>query len=179
MSLGVTGPILRRTGLPGELRKSQPYCGYETYDFEVATQDTCDVYGRYLVRMAEVDESLKIIEQCLDRLMTDRPDDDPVMIREAKIGWAARLAPRPDGLGPSPEHIAHIMGQSMEALIHHFKLITEGFRVPAGQVYAATESARAGCISGIPRSATCSPSRRSARAARWPTSFPRSPALTP
>jgi NADH-quinone oxidoreductase subunit D len=142
MALGVTGPILRSAGLPWDLRKSQPYCGYETYDFEVATQDTCDVYGRYLVRMAEVDESLKIIEQCLDRLMTDRPDDDPVMIRDAKIGWPARLALGPDGLGPSPDHIAHIMGESMEALIHHFKLVTEGFRVPAGQVYTVVESPR-------------------------------------
>jgi NADH-quinone oxidoreductase subunit D len=142
MSLGVTGPILRTTGLPWDLRKSQPYCGYESYDFEVPTQDTCDVYGRYLVRMAEVDESLKIIKQCLDRLTTDRPDDDPVMIRDAKIGWPARLALGPDGLGPSPDHIAHIMGESMEALIHHFKLVTEGFRVPAGQVYIAVESPR-------------------------------------
>ncbi|HEY3734187.1 MAG TPA: NADH-quinone oxidoreductase subunit D [Streptosporangiaceae bacterium] len=142
MSLGVTGPILRSTGLPWDLRKSQPYCGYESYDFEVPTEDTCDVYGRYLVRMAEVDESLKIIEQCLDRLMADRPADDPVMIRDAKIGWPARLALGPDGLGPSPDHIAHIMGESMEALIHHFKLVTEGFRVPAGQVYSAVESPR-------------------------------------
>jgi NADH-quinone oxidoreductase subunit D len=142
MSLGVTGPILRATGLPWDLRKSQPYCGYETYDFDVPTQDTCDVYGRYLVRMAEVDESLKIIGQCLDRLTTGRPDDDPVMIRDAKIGWPAKLSLGPDGLGPSPDHIAHIMGESMEALIHHFKLVTEGFRVPAGQVYAAVESPR-------------------------------------
>jgi NADH-quinone oxidoreductase subunit D len=142
MSLGITGPILRSTGLPWDLRKSQPYCGYESYDFEVPTEDTCDVYGRYLVRMAEVDESLKIIEQCLDRLMADRPADDPVMIRDAKIGWPARLALGPDGLGPSPDHIAHIMGESMEALIHHFKLVTEGFRVPAGQVYSAVESPR-------------------------------------
>jgi NADH-quinone oxidoreductase subunit D len=142
MSLGVTGPILRATGLPWDLRKSQPYCGYETYDFDVPTQDTCDVYGRYLVRMAEVDESLKIIGQCLDRLTTGRPDDDPVMIRDAKIGWPAKLSLGPDGLGPSPDHIAHIMGESMEALIHHFKLVTEGFRVPAGQAYAAVESPR-------------------------------------
>jgi NADH-quinone oxidoreductase subunit D len=142
MSLGVTGPILRATGLPWDLRKSQPYCGYETYDFDVPTQDTCDVYGRYLVRMAEVDESLKIIGQCLDRLTAGRPDDDPVMIRDAKIGWPAKLSLGPDGLGPSPDHIAHIMGESMEALIHHFKLVTEGFRVPAGQVYAAVESPR-------------------------------------
>ena len=142
MSLGVTGPIVRTTGLPWDLRKSQPYCGYENYDFDVPTENTCDVYGRYLVRMAEVDESLKIIEQCLDRLTTGRPDDDPVMIGDAKIGWPARLALGPDGLGPSPDHIAHIMGESMEALIHHFKLVTEGFRVPAGQVYAAVESPR-------------------------------------
>jgi NADH-quinone oxidoreductase subunit D len=142
MSLGVTGPILRATGLPWDLRKSQPYCGYETYDFDVPTQTSCDVYGRYLVRMAEVDESLKIIGQCLDRLTGPRPDDDPVMIRDAKIGWPARLALGPDGLGPSPDHIAHIMGESMEALIHHFKLVTEGFRVPAGQVYTTVESAR-------------------------------------
>jgi NADH-quinone oxidoreductase subunit D len=142
MSLGVTGPILRSAGLPWDLRKSQPYCGYESYDFDVPTERTCDVYGRYLVRMAEVDESLKIIGQCLDRLTGPRPDDDPVMIRDAKIGWPARLALGPDGLGPSPAHIAHIMGESMEALIHHFKLVTEGFRVPAGQAYVPIEGAR-------------------------------------
>jgi NADH-quinone oxidoreductase subunit D len=142
MALGVTGPILRATGLPWDLRKSQPYCGYETYDFDVPTQTSCDVYGRYLVRMAEVDESLKIIGQCLVRLTGPRPDDDPVMIRDAKIGWPARLALGPDGLGPSPDHIAHIMGESMEALIHHFKLVTEGFRVPAGQVYTIVEAPR-------------------------------------
>jgi NADH-quinone oxidoreductase subunit D len=142
MALGVTGPVVRSTGLPWDLRKSQPYCGYETYDFGVPIQHTGDVYGRYLVRMDEMDESLKIISQCLDRLTGPRPDDDPVMINDAKIGWPARLALGPDGLGPSPDHIAHIMGQSMEALIHHFKLVTEGFRVPAGQAYTAVESPR-------------------------------------
>ncbi len=142
MTLGVTGPILRAAGLPWDLRKSQPYCGYETYEFDVPTQTTCDVYGRYLVRMDEMDESLKIISQCVDRLAAKRPDDDPVMIKDAKIGWPAKLAVGPDGLGNSPDHIAHIMGQSMEALIHHFKLVTEGFRVPLGQVYAAVESPR-------------------------------------
>jgi len=142
MSLGVTGPVLRGTGLPWDLRKSQPYCGYETYDFDVPTQSTCDAYGRYLVRMDEVDESLKIIEQCADRLAGSRPAEDPVMIGDKKIGWPARLALGPDGLGNSPDHIAHIMGQSMEALIHHFKLVTEGFRVPPGQVYVAVESPR-------------------------------------
>jgi NADH-quinone oxidoreductase subunit D len=139
MSLGVTGPILRAAGLPWDLRKSQPYCGYETYEFDVATQPSADVYGRYLVRMDEMDQSLRIIEQCVDRLAGS---SGPVMIGDAKIGWPAKLALGPDGLGNSPDHIAHIMSQSMEALIHHFKLVTEGFRVPAGQVYAAVESPR-------------------------------------
>ncbi len=142
MALGVTGPMLRATGLPWDLRKSQPYCGYETYEFDVPTVKTCDAYGRYRLRMDEIDQSLRIIEQCVDRLAGSRPAHDPVMIDDAKIGWPARLALGPDGLGPAPDHIAHIMGQSMEALIHHFKLVTEGFRVPAGQVYAAVESPR-------------------------------------
>jgi NADH-quinone oxidoreductase subunit D len=143
MALGVTGPMLRSTGLPWDLRKSQPYCGYETYEFDVPTLDTCDAYGRYLIRMDEIEQSLRIVRQCVDRL-ADRGQlaDDPVMIKDAKVGWPARLSLGPDGLGPAPEHIAHIMGQSMEALIHHFKLVTEGFRVPAGQAYVAVESAR-------------------------------------
>jgi NADH-quinone oxidoreductase subunit D len=142
MALGITGPMLRSTGLPWDLRKSQPYCGYETYEFDVVTNQTCDAYGRYLLRMDEMDQSLRIIGQCLDRLSAKRPANDPVMIDDAKIGWPARLALGPDGLGPAPDHIAHIMGQSMEALIHHFKLVTEGFRVPAGQVNVAIESPR-------------------------------------
>ena len=142
MALGVTGPMLRATGLPWDLRKSQPYCGYETYEFSVPTRETCDAYGRYLVRVDEMDESLKLIEQCVDRLAAKRPAHDPVMVTDAKIGWPAQLAVGADGLGNSPAHIAKIMGQSMEALIHHFKLVTEGFRVPAGQVYASVESPR-------------------------------------
>jgi len=142
MALGVTGPILRSAGLPWDLRKSQPYCGYETYDFDVPVRTDADVYGRYRVRMDEVDQSLRIIAQCVERLSDARPGQDPVMIGNAKIGWPAKLALGPDGLGNSPDHIAHIMGQSMEALIHHFKLVTEGFRVPAGQVYTAVESPR-------------------------------------
>jgi NADH-quinone oxidoreductase subunit D len=145
MALGVTGPMLRSAGLPWDLRKSQPYCGYETYDFDVPVNDMADAYGRYLIRMDEIEQSMRIVRQACDRL-ADRgspgPDKDPVMIRDAKIGWPAQLSLGPDGLGPSPEHIKHIMGQSMEALIHHFKLITEGFRVPAGQAYAAIESPR-------------------------------------
>jgi NADH-quinone oxidoreductase subunit D len=142
MALGVTGPLLRSTGLPWDLRKSQPYCGYESYEFDVPVTNTCDAYGRYLIRMDEIDQSVRIIGQCLDRLAGSRPAHDPVMIEDAKIGWPARLALGPDGLGPSPDHIAHIMGQSMEALIHHFKLVTEGFRVPAGQAYVPIESPR-------------------------------------
>jgi NADH-quinone oxidoreductase subunit D len=142
MALGVTGPMLRSTGLPWDLRKSQPYCGYETYEFDVITRTTCDALGRYQIRMDEMDQSLRIIGQCLDRLSGKRPAKDPVMIDDAKIGWPARLALGPDGLGPAPDHIAHIMGQSMEALIHHFKLVTEGFRVPAGQAYVPIESPR-------------------------------------
>ncbi len=77
MALGVTGPLLRGTGLPWDLRKSQPYCGYETYEFDVPTEDSCDAYGRYLVRIDECDESLQIIEQAVDRLAGHaRPGDD-------------------------------------------------------------------------------------------------------
>src|SRR6478735_9382112 len=137
MALGITGPMLRATGLPHDLRKSQPYCGYETYDFEVPTQDTSDAYGRFLIRLAEMEQSLRIVEQCLARL---KPG--PVMVADKKIAWPSQLALGGDGLGNSLEHIRDIMGTSMEALIHHFKLVTEGFRVPAGQVYSAIESPR-------------------------------------
>ena len=140
MALGITGPVLRSTGLPHDLRKSEPYCGYETYDFEVATWDTCDAYGRYRVRLAEMYESLRIVEQCLDRIQ--RTQGHPVMVEDKKIAWPAQLALGSDGMGNSLDHIRHIMGGSMEALIHHFKLVTEGFHVPAGQAYAAVESAK-------------------------------------
>jgi len=138
MALGISGPVLRSTGLPHDLRKSQPYCGYETYEFEVATQDTCDAYGRFLIRLQEMQESMKIVEQALDRLA--KPG--PVMVADKKIAWPAQLSLGSDGQGNSPEHIRQIMAQSMEALIHHFKLVTEGFRVPTGQVYQAIESPR-------------------------------------
>ncbi|MHA3023023.1 NADH dehydrogenase (quinone) subunit D [Mycobacterium sp. BMJ-28] len=137
MALGITGPVLRSTGLPHDLRKSQPYCGYETYEFDVCTADGCDAFGRYLIRVDEMKESLKIVEQCIERL---KPG--PVMLTDKKLAWPADLKLGPDGLGNSPDHIAKIMGTSMEALIHHFKLVTEGIRVPAGQVYVAVESPR-------------------------------------
>ena len=139
-TLGITGPILRATGMPWDLRKTQPYCGYENYNFDVITNDSADSYGRFLVRVEELEQSLRIIEQCCDKL--DALDGAPVMVADKKIAWPAQLALGADGLGNSLNHIREIMGTSMEALIHHFKLVTEGFRVPAGQVYAAVESPR-------------------------------------
>ena len=73
MALGITGPVLRSTGLPHDLRKLEPYCGYETYDFDVPTRDTCDAYGRLRIRIDEMYESLRIVEQALDRLQATRP----------------------------------------------------------------------------------------------------------
>ena len=137
MALGVTGPVLRATGLPQDLRKTDPYCGYETYEFDVITKTSQDAYGRFLIRVEEMKQSLRIVEQCLDRL---KPG--PVMVEDKKIAWPAKLSIGSDGQGNSLEHIRHIMGESMEALIHHFKLVTEGFNVPAGQVYSAVESPR-------------------------------------
>lgn len=137
LALGVTGPILRAAGLPHDLRKTQPCCGYETYEFAVPTADTCDAYGRYRVRVAEMRESLRIVAQCLDRL-----EPGPVMVADKRIAWPAQLALGADGLGNSSDYVKTIMGESMEALIHHFKLVTEGFRVPVGQVYTAVESPR-------------------------------------
>ena len=139
-TLGITGPVLRSTGLPWDLRKTQPYCGYENYDFDVVTTDTCDVYGRFLIRMNELEQSLRIIEQACDKI--DKLAGAQVMVADKKIAWPAQLAMGGDGLGNSLNHIREIMGTSMESLIHHFKLVTEGFRVPAGQVYAAVESPR-------------------------------------
>jgi len=140
ITLGVTGPVLRATGMPWDLRKTQPYCGYEDYNFDVITTDTCDVYGRFLIRMQELEQSLRIIEQACDKL--EKLDGAPVMVADKKIAWPAQLALGGDGLGNSLDHIRQIMGTSMESLIHHFKIVTEGFRVPAGQVYTPVESPR-------------------------------------
>jgi NADH-quinone oxidoreductase subunit D len=137
LALGVTGPVLRSAGLAWDLRKTVPYCGYQTYDFEVPVATSADVWGRYQVRLAEMRESLKIIEQAVNRL---RPG--PVMVVDRKIAWPAQLGFGADGLGNSLEYVAKIMGQSMESLIHHFKLVSEGFRVPAGQVWVGIESPR-------------------------------------
>jgi len=137
LALGVTGPMLRSAGLPWDLRKVEPYCGYEGYEFDVPTETTGDGWGRFRVRMREVVESLKILEQALDKLAPG-----PVMVEDTKIAWPAQMALGADGMGQSLDHVKQIMGTSMEALIHHFKLVTEGFRVPPGQVYVPIESPR-------------------------------------
>ncbi|UYM03682.1 NADH-quinone oxidoreductase subunit D [Solicola gregarius] len=140
LALGLTGPPLRATGYDWDLRRDMPYWGYDEFDFDVVTWDTSDSYGRFRIRLEEMWQSLRIIEQALDRL--EGLEGAPVMIGDKKIAWPAQLAIGADGMGNSLEHIRHIMGESMEALIHHFKLVTEGFRVPAGQAYGSVESPR-------------------------------------
>ncbi|MEU5696928.1 NADH-quinone oxidoreductase subunit D [Actinosynnema sp. NPDC020468] len=137
LALGITGPILRSAGLPWDLRKIEPYSGYEQYDFQVPTSNEADSFARYRLRVEEMHQSLKIVRQAVDRL-----EPGPVMVEDAKIAWPAQLTIGADGMGNSLEHVRKIMGQSMESLIHHFKLVTEGFHVPAGQVYVPIESPR-------------------------------------
>ena len=138
LALGVTGPLLRAAGLPWDLRKTEPYLGYETFDFEVPTDDRGDCWSRFVVRVAEMRESLKIVEQVLDRLEPGpdhgrRPEDRLAgqARRSARTAWATRSST-----------CRRSWTRSMESLIHHFKLVTEGFRVPPGQVYQAVESPR-------------------------------------
>ncbi len=140
LALGMSGPVLRSTGYPWDLRKDQPYSGYEDYDFDVQTWDTADSYGRFRIRVNEMWESLRIVEQAVNRLAD--LEGAPVMVGDKKIAWPSQLSIGSDGMGNSTDHIKHIMGESMEALIHHFKLVTEGFRVPAGQAYVPIESPR-------------------------------------
>jgi NADH-quinone oxidoreductase subunit D len=121
VALGCTGPILRATGVKWDLRRAFPYSGYDKYDFDVPTQTAGDAYARYIVRMDEVAESLRIVEQVAE----DMPQGD-YRVQDKKIT-------------PPPRHR---IDQSMEALIHHFKLYTEGFKVPAGETYQAIESPR-------------------------------------
>ncbi len=127
LGLGVTGPLLRASGHPWDLRKAMPYSSYEQFDFNVPVGTVGDNYDRYRVRLEEMRESLKIIEQCLDGL-----PEGPYITDNRKVA----LPPR------------HELAISMEALIHHFKLVTEGFRVPPGEAYCATESPRGelGCF---------------------------------
>ncbi|MDQ2707891.1 MAG: NADH-quinone oxidoreductase subunit D [Actinomycetota bacterium] len=137
LALGATGIILRAAGLPWDLRKTEPYCCYDEFDFDVPVLTEADCYARYKLRVAEMWESLKILRQCLTML-----EPGPVMVADRKVAWPAQLSLGADGLGNSLEHVRKIMGQSMESLIHHFKLVTEGFKVPAGQSYTAVESPR-------------------------------------
>lgn len=140
MALGQTGPGLRAGGLPWDLRKTQPYCGYENYEFDVPVREKSDAFNRTMVRFEEMYQSLRIIYQVLDRL--DASEGQPVMVADKRIAWPARLSISTDGQGTAPEHVREIMTESMESLIHHFKIVTEGFRVPAGQAYQVIEHAK-------------------------------------
>jgi NADH-quinone oxidoreductase subunit D len=139
LALGVTGPILRASGVDADLRKDIPYAGYETFDFDVPVRTEGDAYARYVVRLQEMRESLRIVEQAMDRL---EDTAGPVMVEDPKVGWPPKLSVGPDGIGNDPEYLRHIMEESMEALIHHFKMVTQGVQVPAGEVYSAVESPR-------------------------------------
>ncbi len=127
LGLGVTGPLLRAAGNPWDLRKAMPYSSYEDFDFKIPVGTIGDNYDRFIVRLAEMEESVKIIDQAVDNL-----PDGPFITGDRKIA----LPPR------------HELATSMEALIHHFKLVTEGFRVPPGEVYFPIESPRGemGCF---------------------------------
>jgi NADH-quinone oxidoreductase subunit D len=127
LALGVTGPLLRAAGEPWDLRKAEPYSSYEDFDFKIPIGTVGDGYDRYRVRVQEMRESVRIIEQALDGL-----PEGPWIADDRKVV----LPPR------------HELSTSMEALIHHFKLVTEGFRVPPGEAYAAVEGPRGelGCF---------------------------------
>jgi NADH-quinone oxidoreductase subunit D len=121
LALAVTGPTLRASSVDFDLRKSNPYCGYETYDFAIPTGTVGDCYDRYLVRVAEMRESVKICRQALDRL-----PGGSVQTEDRKV------------MPPPREELA----KSMEAVIHHFKLWTEGIKPPPGEAYVGVESPR-------------------------------------
>jgi NADH-quinone oxidoreductase subunit D len=137
LALGITGPMLRAGGMARDVRKDEPYGGYETYDFEVPIRTESDCFARYQVRLEEIRQSLRIIDQCLERL-----EPGPVMVSDPKVRWPAQLSVGPDGIGNSPSYVKHIMEESMEALINHFKMVTQGFKVPPGEVYQPVESPR-------------------------------------
>ncbi|HEY8532183.1 MAG TPA: NADH dehydrogenase (quinone) subunit D [Limnochorda sp.] len=121
MALGLTGPLLRASGVNYDVRRAFPYCGYERYDFEVPLGTRGDAYDRYQVRIREMEESARIVAQALEEL-----EPGSVMVADRKVA-----------LPPKEE-----LRVSMEALIHHFKLVAHGFEVPAGHVYQAIESPR-------------------------------------
>ncbi|MCR9254907.1 MAG: NADH-quinone oxidoreductase subunit D [Alphaproteobacteria bacterium] len=116
---GLTGPVMRASGLPWDLRKSQPYDSYEEFDFDIPISKDGDCYARYLVRVEEMRQSLKIIKQAIERM-----PDGPFKTEDRKVSAPPRAE----------------MKRSMEALIHHFKLYTEGYHVPAGETYTAVEA---------------------------------------
>jgi NADH-quinone oxidoreductase subunit D len=125
IALGVTGPPARASGIDWDLRRDMPYSGYENYDFNVPVSTDGDVWARYIVRVQEMRESVKICRQALDRYLS--------------IPTSARLvADAPKIILPNREQ----MKTQMESLIHHFKIVTEGFAVPAGEIYQAVESPR-------------------------------------
>ena len=119
VALGVTGPVARASGIDFDVRRDMPYSGYENFHFRVPTSPDCDVWARYLLRLAEMRESIKIVQQALDGM-----PDGPIKANAPKI------------VLPDREK----MKTQMEALIHHFKIVTEGFAVPAGEVYQSVES---------------------------------------
>jgi len=121
LALSASGPILRSTGFPWDLRKSQPYLAYDEVDFDVIYTQNGDCYDRYRLRLQEILESVKIVRQCVEKMP---PGDYRVQDRKVTPPPRARI------------------DESMEALIHHFKLFTEGFKVPPGETYAAVESPR-------------------------------------
>ena len=120
LNLGFTGPMLRGSGVAWDLRKQQPYDAYDRVDFDVPVGVTGDTYDRYLVRVQEMRESNRIMKQCVDWL---RANPGPVMTDNHKVAPPSRAA----------------MKSEMEALIHHFKLFSEGMHVPEGEAYAAVE----------------------------------------
>ena len=129
LALGQSGPVLRASGVDWDLRKNMPYLAYDEVDFDVPVYANGDVYDRYKVHMDEMRESVRIVQQCCDRL--DEMDGEPWIADDRKVV----LPPR------------HELHTSMESLIYHFKIVTEGYRVPEGEVYAVIESPRgeAGC----------------------------------
>ena len=124
VALGQSGPVLRASGVDWDLRKAQPYLAYDRVDFDVPVYPNGDVYDRYRVHMEEMRQSTRIVAQCLDRL--ERMEGEPWIADDRKVV----LPPR------------HELHTSMESLIHHFKIVTEGYRVPEGEVYVTIESPR-------------------------------------
>jgi NADH-quinone oxidoreductase subunit D len=124
IALGQSGPVLRASGINWDLRKDQPYLVYSEVDFDVPVYPNGDVYDRYRVRMDEMRESTRIVAQCLDRL--EGMEGEPWIVDDRKFV----LPPREE------------LHTSMESLIHHFKIVTEGYRVPEGEVYVTIESPR-------------------------------------